>query len=291
MTIEDIKYKKSGRTFSSDEIHIIQSIVEEKYHTNRCEISRTICKELNWAAENGKPKAWVCRELLIQLEQDGLITLPQPQLRSFNRFKKKKIQLDFSPPQKFYEGNLGGFSKPSLRRVSAPNDNTFWEYLVGKYHYLGYKGVMGRFLKYIVYLENVPIACLGWTGAALRVRSRDNWIGWTDELRKTKLKHIVNNFRFVIFPWAKIKYLASHLLSRSVPILSRDWKEQYNVEVFLLETFVDRSRFAGTSYKASNWIHAGETKGYAKRKEGYVKHGIKKDVYLYPVDLKGLILD
>ena len=132
---------------------------------------------------------------MIQLERGGLITLPQPQLRLFNRFKKKKIQLDFSPPQKVYEGNLGSFSKTSLHRVSTPNDNTFWEYLVGKYHYLGYKGVMGRFLKYIVYLENVPIACLGWTGAALRVRSRDNWIGWTDELRKTKLKHIVNNFR------------------------------------------------------------------------------------------------
>jgi len=286
MTIEGIKYTKSGRTFSTNEIHIIQDIVKEKYHTNRCEISRTICKRLNWFSENGKPKEWVCRELLIQLERDNLITLPQPQLRSFNRFKKKKIQFNFSPPQKVYEGKLGNFSKPELHRVSTPDDNTFWEYLVGKYHYLGYKGVMGRFLK-----ENTPIACLGWTGAALRVSARDNWIGWSDELRKTNLKHIVNNFRFVIFPWAKIKFLASHILGRSIPILIRDWKEQYNVEVFLLETFIDKSRFSGTSYKASNWIHVGETKGYSKRKEGYVKHGNKKDVYLYSIDLKSLILD
>ena len=288
MAIEDIRYTKSGRIFSPDEINLIQNIVQEKYHTNRCEISRTICKRLNWFSENGKPKAWVCRELMIQLERDGLITLPQPQLRSFNRFKKKKVQINFTPPQEVYEGKLGKFSKPEIHKVSTSKDNTFWEYMVGEYHYLGYKGVMGRFLKYIVYLENTPIACIGWTGAALRVNARDNWIEWSDELRKTNLKHIVNNFRFVIFPWAKIKFLASHLLSRSISIVSRDWKEQYNVEVFLLETFVDKSRFVGTSYKASNWICVGETKGYAKRKEGYVKHGIKKDIYLYPVELSRL---
>jgi hypothetical protein len=30
----------------------------------------------------------------------------------------------------------------------------------------------------------------------------------------------------------------------------------------LLETFVDPQRFAGTIYKAANWIYVGDTKGF-----------------------------
>ena len=92
-------------------------------------------------------------------------------------------------------------------------------------------------------------------------------------------------------PWAKIKFLASHLLSANIPILIKDWKTQYNVDIFLLETFVQKDRFLGTSYQASNWIKVGQTKGYRKRKDGaYDKHGIIKDVYLYPIKGKYLNL-
>lgn len=289
MTIENTTYTKSGRTFKLKEIKQIQEISRDKYHTSRCEISRSVCMNLNWYSENGKPKAWVCRELLLQLERDGLINLPQPQIRSFNRFKKKKDTAEFKEPGFMFEGKLNSFPIPVFHRVNSSDDNTLWEYLVDRYHYLGYKGVMGRFLKYIVYLEDTPVACLGWTGAALNVSARDKWIGWSAEIRKEKLKHVINNFRFVIFPWAKIKFLASHLLSKNIYLLRKDWKEQYNIQVYLLETFIDKGRFTGISYKASNWVKVGETKGYAKRKKGYVKHGLIKDVYLYPVELERLL--
>lgn len=287
MNFEIKPYSKSGRTFSHEEIRIMQETVKEKFHTNRCEISRTVCKKLDWFSENGKPKQWVCRELLIQLERDGLVILPAPMPKSFNRFKKKKFQTELIVLKKNFAGKLNEFPKPSFKRVLYPAENTFWEYLVDKYHYLGYKGVMGRFLKYIVYIEDVPIACLGWTGAALRVTARDNWIGWDTETKKRELKHISNQFRFVIFPWVKIKYLASHLLSKNIPMLVKDWKKQYNVDIFLLETFVDKEKFLGTSYKAANWVKVGETKGYAKKKTGYSKHGKIKEVYLYPIRQKG----
>ena len=109
MSIEKGIYRKSGREFSASEIYLIQDIVKEKYHTNRCEISRIICRELDWCSENGKPKAWVCRELLIELERDGIITLPNPQKRSLNRFKKKELQFKFTPPEEILEGQLGNF--------------------------------------------------------------------------------------------------------------------------------------------------------------------------------------
>lgn len=285
------KYSKCGRVFSEEEISLIQKIVKEKYHTCRCVISREVCKELNWYSENGKPKEWICREFLIKLENDNLITLPAPKPQSFSRFKKKKFErVEFEEPEKTFEGNLGNFPKPLFKRVRNPAENTFWEYLVRKYHYLGYKGVMGRFVKYIIYLDSIPVACTGFTGAALRVTCRDNWLGWDEEVKRNNLKHIANNFRFVIFPWVKIKYLASHILSKNVKVLAEDWKKQYNVDIFLLETFIERDRFQGTCYKASNWKLVGETKGYAKTKTAYTRHGIIKEVYLYPVHIDYLRL-
>jgi hypothetical protein len=278
-------YSKCGRTFTKEEINLIIRIVKEYYQTCRSVISRQVCKALNWYSENGKPKEWICREFLLKLEKDGKILLPQRKLCWLKKsFKKKKFQrVIFKEPAKILAGNLGDFNKPLFKKVNNPEENTFWEYLVAKYHYLGYKGVMGRFLKYLVYLDEIPIAALGWTGAALRVTVRDNWIGWDEPTRKNNLKHLANNFRFVIFPWAKIKYLASHLLSRSAKLVVEDWKKQYNVEIYLLETFVEKDRFEGTCYKASNWHLVGETKGYQKTKTGWVRHGVIKTVYLYPI--------
>lgn len=278
------RYSKCGKLFTEEEIALIREIVKENYHTSRCEISREVCRRLNWYSENGKPKQWVCREFLISLEMEGVISLPPPMPCSFNRLKKTKFDgLSFREPERVFEGRLGDFGKPLFKRVRNPLENTLWEYLVRRYHYLGYKGVMGRFLKYLIYLEDTPVALTGFSGASLRVRCRDEFIGWDEVTRRSNLKHIVNNFRFLILPWARVKYLASHILSKNIALLVRDWKEQYNVEVYLVETFVERGRFEGTSYRASNWHFVGTTRGYGKTKTSYTNHGIIKDVYLYPV--------
>lgn len=275
-------YTKCGRIFKTNEILKIIELTKRYYNTHLCRISREICKKLNWHSENGKPKEWICRELMIQLEKDNLLKLPPPQRRSFNRFKKKKIDFNFKQPDTILQGKLGEFQKPVFKRVVGSYDNSFWEYLVDRYHYLGYKGVLGRFLKYIVYIDNIEVACIGWSGASWRVTVRDKWINWDDETRVRKLKHIANNFRFVIFPWAQIKFLASHILSKNIPLLLKDWKDEYNVDIYLLETFIEVGRFSGISYRASNWQRAGQTKGYGKTKTSYKKHNIIKDVYLYP---------
>lgn len=278
------KYSKCGRIFSDEEINLIIITVKEKYYTSRCKISRAICEKLNWYSENGRYKERICREFLILLEKDGLISLPPPKPCSFGRFKKKSFdKVEFIEPEKPLTGNLSDFDKPIFKRVTNSTEHTFWQYLVNKYHYLGYRNVIGRYIKYIIYINDTPVACIGWTGAALKVADRDNFIGWDDATRRNNIKHIANNFRFVIFPWSHIKYLASHLLSRNVDMVVSDWKAQYNVDIYLLETFVEKNRFLGTCYKASNWKYVGTTAGYAKTKTAYTKHGIIKDVYVYPV--------
>ena len=56
-------------------------------------------------------------------------------------------------------------------------------------------------------------------------------------------------------PWVKSKNLASTILSMIARRLPTQWEERYGIRPVLLETFVDTERFAGTCYKAANWIY------------------------------------
>lgn len=171
-----------------------------------------------------------------------------------------------------------------IELVSGRGDERLWDELVREYHYLGHRQMVGCRLKYLVFHQDRPIAALGWRAAALKGEARDCFIGWSAAQRKEYLKRVANNNRFLIMPWVHVSCLASHLLSRTVRKLVRDWHAVYGQSLFLLETFVDGSRYRGTSYKAANWVHVGQSKGYTKKGESFVWHGEKKEVWLYVVD-------
>jgi hypothetical protein len=92
----------------------------------------------------------------------------------------------------------------------------------------------------------------------------------------------------LILPWVRIKNLASHILSQSLHLLKKDWKEKFGFEPKLVETFIDSERYSGTCYLASNFKYIGETKGYGKHGKRFEYHGNKKKVFLYELD-KGFV--
>jgi len=89
--------------------------------------------------------------------------------------------------------------------------------------------------------------------------------------------------RFLILPWVKVPNLASHILSGVSRRIHSDWIDKYGHPIYLLETFVDRSRFSGTCYKAANWILAGQTKGRTRSDKNYTVRVPVKNVYVYPL--------
>src|SRR2546428_13972813 len=93
------------------------------------------------------------------------------------------------------------------------------------------------------------------------MQARDAWIGWSDEQRKRNLQLIVNNGRFLILPWVRVKGLASKILALSARQMPPDWQTRYGYRPLLLETLVDAQRFRGTCYRAANWLHVGQTAG------------------------------
>jgi len=151
-----------------------------------------------------------------------------------------------------------------IELVTDKFSSKLWNELIDRYHYLGYKPLPGAQLRYFVKHKEEILAALGFGAAAWKTAPRDHYIGWSTDCRKDNLHLVVNNARFLILPWVKSKNLASRILSMVSRRLPDDWEARYNYRPVLFETFVERQRFDGASYKASNWVYVGDTQGRGK---------------------------
>ena len=180
-----------------------------------------------------------------------------------------------------------------LAKVESHEEAQLWNMLVSQFHYLHSSRVVGRQIKYLVYAGERPIACIGWGDASWALKIRDQWIGWTVGGRERRLHLVINNVRFLILPWVKVKNLASYVLARSRPAILDDWEAKYGFRPLLLETFVDIQQFQGTCYRAENWLELGVTSGYAKKGNSHHNSQAPKALFVYPaardaqVQLKG----
>jgi SRSO17 transposase len=199
-------------------------------------------------------------------------------------FMFKSSSFNFPESYEIVEGSLKSFRPVRLELVSGSDWEPLWDDLVKEYHYLGYQRLFGHRLKYLAFLGGHPVAALSWSAAAWKVGTRDLFIGWSEDQKRTYLDRVANNSRFLILPWVRIPHLASHVLSLNIRRLPKDWEQEFHQSLWLLETFVDPSRYQGTSYRASNWKSLGHTDGFAKVGRGYVHHGSIKEVYVYVLE-------
>lgn len=181
-------------------------------------------------------------------------------------------------------GELKDFNSITLDLVSGTDCELVWDKLVRNYHYLGYQKLLGHRLKYLAFINNRPVAALSWSAAALKLATRDCFIGWSVKQRRRHLKLVAGNSRFLVMPWVRIPNMASHVLGRNIARLPVDWEQHFKDRLLLLETFVDGRFHDGTCYKASNWLHIGQTHGSTKQGKGYRYHGSRKEIYLYVID-------
>jgi hypothetical protein len=155
---------------------------------------------------------------------------------------------------------------------------------VQSYHYLGLR-LIGENMKYLIRdCQGRDVACLLFGAAAWQVAARDQFLGWNPVQRAAGLAYLTNNTRLVILPWAKVAGLASCVLSQVVGRISQDWQAKYGHPLYGLESFVQRSRFAGACYQATNWLCVGQTRGRGRQgPDRLAPTEAVKDVYLYPL--------
>ncbi len=282
--MDPILFRYRARDLRAEDIAHIQAAVASHYARGRSFIARTLCELWDWRQPNGGDKEFAARDLLLRLEEAGLIELPPRQRVKSNVSQKTYTQIPLytHPP---LSGAVGDYPAPIIEAVQAAHSE-LWDYLLHHYHYhyLGRPKLVGEHLKQVVFIDGQVVACLAWASAAWKIAARDRHIGWTQAEKRTRLHLIANNVRFLILPWVRVAHLASKVLALSVRGLPGCWQQRYGHRVVLAETFVDLSRFAGTCYRAANWLCVGQTQGHAKRGNAYHRHGVVKGIFLYPLD-------
>ena len=128
-----------------------------------------------------------------------------------------------------------------------------------------------------------PVACVLFGSAAWKCADRDAFLGWNQATRERNLQGLTNNTRFLVLPWVEVPHLASHVLGLIARRIRDDWQAKYGHPIHALETFVDRSRFRGTCYRAANWLRLGATRGRTRNDRDRNIQVSVKDVYLYPL--------
>lgn len=275
-----------GRPLSADELALIQGIAKDFGGLGRTEIANTVCELLQMFRPTGKLKTVECRAFLETLEADGLLILPP---RRFQRRSERK------PPPVTPLGMLGAplegalkeFQPLQLEPVRSQADQDLWREWMQRYHYLGYRIPFGAHLRYFVQVmapQPVRVGALQFSSPAWRMAAREQWIGWSDQDRRRNLQQVVSNSRFLILPWVRIRNLASSALALAARRLPDDWQESYRIRPVLLETLVDPARFAGTCYRAANWIEVGCTTGRGRQDRGHQRHDASpKTIFLFPL--------
>lgn len=271
-----------GRDFSKQELDLIRQLISENPSATRAVLSRLTCQAVHWYKIDGGLKEMSCRVAMLRMQDDGLIKLPPARHRYC---PANNVQFtSATAPKPIINKPVHAMPSVQLRIIMGRQQSRLWNEYIHRYHYLGYKPLPGAQLRYFVISENNIIALLGFGASAWQFAPRDKYIEWTHDQRKKRLQYIVNNARFLILPWVKCKNLASKILSLTSHRLSRDWQGHYGYQPVLLETFVERDRFAGTCYKAANWVLVGQTKGRGKLGPAGKISAPIKDLWLYPLE-------
>lgn len=271
-----------GKTYSKKDIDFIRKLISDNPDDSRWALSRKLCVAWNWVQKNGALRDQVCRSFMLKLDREGYITLPAQKRKILNplanRCKPKKIEIDQTP----IEGSLSTIKPVKIYEVRGKQEK-LCNSLIEQYHYLGYCHPVGEHLKYIVYAYKRPVACMTWSSAPRHIGCRDRYIGWSQSDRKINLHYLAYNSRFLILPWVKIKFFASHLLGSIAKQISEDWQRRYHHKIYYLETFIDKERFSGICYRAANWIYLGDTTGRGKNDHTHKVNRSIKAVYGYPL--------
>jgi hypothetical protein len=275
-----IPKRYSGHDFSAQDLALIRALIADNPTYTRARLSRLTCEALGWYKADGGLKEMSCRVAMLRMQADGVIQLPAP------RGERPKSRITFTEhtaPQAVIDQPANQLTPLQFCPVETRAQSRLWNEYIHRYHYLGYKTLPGAQLRYFVTSGDQFVALLGFGASAWQAAPRDNYIGWSHDQRKARLHRVVNNARFLILPWVRSKNLASMILSMAAKRLPSDWETRYHYRPVLLETFVEKDRFAETSYKAANWTFVGETKGRGKLGPAGKQSVPIKDMWLYPL--------
>ncbi len=276
-------FVQCGRTFTKQEIKDIQEIVDMFPRLSRSELAKTVSENLEWFTLSGSVKTDAPMKLMEKLEAKKLIKLPvKRDLNNRKPHKKIAITSKTDPPPPV-TGQLKHLEWVDVEVVQDKERYALWKEYIMRYHYLQYKKPFGFFMNYFINCDRGELGCALFAGAANSIGMRDHWIGWTPNQRARNQAYVIQNIRFLIFPWVNVKNLASYAMGKILRHICDDWENKWGYRPVLAETFVEPTRYKGTCYKATNWQFLGMTTGEGNIRQGKAYATTPKRLFVLPL--------
>ena len=285
MVEQESGWQVQGRWVTPSDLEWIKEYRAAHPKARRKRIAIALCEYWEWRNGRGHLKEMAARSLLNKLANQGVVELP-----ALRQWVRRNASEGRSPakvpcPGAPIEGPLANLQPLSVQVVQHGDAvQRRWAGYLRGYHYLGLSIVRENMGYLIVDRQGCDVAALLFGAAAWRCSARDRHLGWTDQQRGEGLAGIANNTRFLILPWVRVPHLASHVLGTIQRRISADWQAKYAHGLQWLETFVDTARFAGTCYRAANWLEVGRTRGRTRQDRQHCLRVNAKYVLLYALD-------
>jgi hypothetical protein len=233
------------RDLSGEDVAFIRELIAEHRGLSRRRLSEKLCEAWNWVQPNGVPRAMVCRGLMLELHRAGLIELPPVRWQPVNPLAQRRVPAVVEVDAQPLQARLSEIGPVELCQVRRTGDEGLFNSLLQQHHYLGYSQPVGEHLKYLVFAQDRPIACLALSSAPRHLGSRDRFIGWSAQARRRNIRLIAYNTRFLVVPWVVVPHLASHVLGRMAKLVSGDWERLYGLRSTFWRPSSIRSASAG----------------------------------------------
>jgi uncharacterized protein DUF4338 len=273
-----------GRWLEEADVLGLKQWIEARPGWSRKRLAKGLCEHWHWRDTRGRLKDFAARSLLLKLAGEGRIELP-PLQENKRRAPRTVCPLaQWEAPAPIEASTLAEIKPLQVHRVQAGTPEwKRWAFYLQRFHYLGFR-MVGENMGYLIEdAHHRDVGCLLFGAAAWKCAVRDRFLGWKNHGRHEQLTRIANNTRFLILPWVRVKFLASHLLGLVSRRIGRDWLEKYGHGLDWLESFVDVVRFQGRCYAAANWVCVGETQGRGRQDRQHQRLAGRKKVFLYRV--------
>ncbi len=271
------------RLSSPDVVVTVHRWLARNKQGTRHGLAQHLCQVLGLQDPKGRPRVAGVQKALRTLASKGFWKLPEPQGNCERAWQPRRLNKTVPAP-KGVPARVEPVRGLHLVEVTSEDDGLFriFNELMLTEHPLHDCRLVGRQLRYLIGSDHGWLGAMGVGSCALRLNERDDWLGWDEPTRRRFQDRLVGLPRFLIRPQVRCDNLASRALSLCMNRLAIDYEERYGIEPWLVETFVDREQFAGTCFRAANWIYIGATQGRGRSAPSRPVTS-SKAIYLYPL--------
>jgi len=267
----------------SASIEVVRGILAQEGLSNRSAVAESVCRRFGFFDARQRSQTSGCVKALRELERAGHFVLPAARFRAGTMGQPRRLSEPVTAPVGVPE-QAGDVLGLALIVVDSVDLMRIWNELMLSEHPQGAGPLVGAQMRYLIGSDHGWLGGFGFGAAALRMADRDRWIGWNDDTRRQQLNRIVGMSRFLMRSSVNCRNLASHVLGMVLRRLGDDYEDQYKYRPLLVESFVDTEHFAGTCYKAANWIAIGQTQGRGRQDREHKSAKAIKDIYVYELE-------